>query len=211
MALHDCHVGLIDYDAGNIRSIENALDHLGARFARVRAAGDLAGMTHLLLPGVGAFGHCAGQLAATGLVPHLSRWAIDEGRPLLGICVGMQLLADTGEEQGIHRGLGLIGGTVAALVPAPPEVRVPHVGWNTVTFADAFGGFAPGDAADFYFDHSYAYGDPVHGTVLGTAEHGTRFAAIVRRGKLIGAQFHPEKSQAAGLKFLRGFLELPPC
>ncbi len=205
------HVGLIDYEAGNVRSIENALDHLGARFSRVRTTGDLDGKTHLLLPGVGAFGHCADKLRATGLVPALRQWAIDEGRPLLGICVGMQLLADRGEELGSHAGLGFIGGTVRALTPAPPQVRVPHVGWNDVTFAAPFGDFAAGEAADFYFDHSFAYHDPVHGEVLGTATHGETFCAAVRRGKLVAAQFHPEKSQSAGLRFVKAFLDLSPC
>lgn len=211
MSAAAAHVGLIDYEAGNVRSIENALDHLGARVSRVREAGELDGKTHLLLPGVGAFGHCADKLRATGLVPHLERWALAEDRPLLGICVGMQLLADRGEELGEHAGLGFVGGTVRKLASAPPAVRVPHVGWNDVTFAAPFGDFAAGERADFYFDHSFAYHDPVHGEVLGTAEHGERFAAIVRRGKLVAAQFHPEKSQRAGLRFLQAFLEIPPC
>lgn len=211
MAAGAAHVGLIDYEAGNVRSIENALDHLGARVNRVREAGELEGKTHLLLPGVGAFGHCADKLRATGLVPYLEQWAVTEGKPLLGICVGMQLLADRGEELGEHAGLGFVGGVVRALNSAPPAVRVPHVGWNDVEFAAPFGDFSAGERADFYFDHSFAYHDPVHGEVLGMAEHGERFAAIVRRGKLIAAQFHPEKSQRAGLRFLKGFLELPPC
>lgn len=211
MAAGAVHVGLIDYEAGNVRSIENALDHLGARVSRVREAGDLDGKTHLLLPGVGAFGHCADKLRATGLVPDLERWAIQENRPLLGICVGMQLLADRGEELGAHEGLGFVGGVVRQLTGNPPHVRVPHVGWNDVTFAEPFGDFKAGETADFYFDHSFAYHDPVHGSVVGSAEHGERFCAVVRRGKLVASQFHPEKSQRAGLRFLKGFLEIAPC
>lgn len=211
MATGAVHVGLIDYQAGNVRSIENALDHLGARFSRVREAGDMEGKTHLLLPGVGAFGHCAEKLRATGLVPHLERWAIADDRPLLGICVGMQLLADRGEELGDHAGLGFVGGVVRHLPSDPPRVRIPHVGWNDVAFTEPFGDFKSGDSADFYFDHSFAYHDPVYGSVIGTAQHGERFCAIVRRGKLVAAQFHPEKSQRAGLRFMKGFLEIPPC
>lgn len=211
MALGDRHVGLIDYRAGNVRSIENALDHLGARVRRVAEPGDLDGLTHLLLPGVGAFGHCAANLRATGLVPALTRWGLDEARPLLGICVGMQLLADWSEELGRHEGLGLIGGEVRALKADPPAVRVPHVGWNDVTFASAFGAFGAGASADFYFDHSFAYHAPRDGEVLGTCTHGETFCAAIRRGKLVAAQFHPEKSQQAGLRFLAGFLELDPC
>lgn len=211
MASRNRLVGLIDYQAGNVQSIENALDHLGARVRRVRSAADMDGPTHLLLPGVGAFGYCADKLRATGLVDDLRRWAIDEGRPMLGICVGMQLMADVGEEMGRHEGLGFIGGTVRAIAAAPPEVRVPHVGWNNVRFAEPFGSFAAGDEADFYFDHSYAYHDPVHGAPLGTCNHGVDFCALVRRGNLVAAQFHPEKSQEAGLRFLKGFLELGAC
>lgn len=203
-------VGIVDYQAGNVRSIENAFDHLGARVAPVRAEADLAGVTHVLLPGVGAFGFCAERLRASGLVPALERWAITEGRPMLGICVGMQLLADVGEELGRHAGLGWIGGVVREMEARPPEVRVPHVGWNEVTFEESFGDFAAGDSADFYFDHSFSFRDPVHGMTLGACTHGARFSAIVRRGNLVASQFHPEKSQEAGLRFLRGFLAVEP-
>lgn len=201
-------VGIVDYQAGNVRSIENAFEHLGARVVHVRADSDVAGLTHMLLPGVGAFGYCAERLEMSGLVPALRKWAIEDRRPMLGICVGMQLLADTGEELGSHAGLGWIGGTVRQLQSSPPAVRVPHVGWNEVTFEEPFGSFAAGDSADFYFDHSYAFHDPVHGTTLGSCEHGIRFSAIVRRGNLIAAQFHPEKSQEDGLRFLRSFLQV---
>lgn len=211
MAYRDCCVGLIDYEAGNIQSIENAFDHLGAHTRRVRREDDLQGVTHLLLPGVGAFGFCAEKLRATGLVPRLEAWALADGRPLLGICVGMQMMADVSEEMGRHEGLGWIGGVVREIPAAPPQVRVPHVGWNDVCFEQPFGGFAAGDAADFYFDHSYAFHAPVHGEVVGTCRHGEAFAAFVRRGNLLAAQFHPEKSQAAGLRFLAGFLDLAAC
>lgn len=203
-------VGLIDYQAGNIQSIENAFGHLGARTRRVRVPADIDGMTHLLLPGVGAFGFCADRLRATGLVDRLESWALQEARPMLGICVGMQLMADVGEERGEHAGLGWIGGRVQPMTATPPQVRVPHVGWNDVRFEQAFGSFAAGQSADFYFDHSYAYYNPVHGELIGSCQHGEQFCALVRRGKLVAAQFHPEKSQEAGLRLLSGFLDLEP-
>lgn len=203
-------VGIIDYEAGNIRSIENAIEHLGARVDRVTREGDLKEATHLLLPGVGAFSHCAQKLEATGLVPALRQAVVDEGKPLLGICVGMQLLADTGEELGGHPGLGWIGGTVRAMIAAPPAVRVPHVGWNDVRFEEDFGEFSAGSSADFYFDHSFAYHGPRNGRMLGSCEHGVRFPAALRDGNLVAAQFHPEKSQAAGLRFLAAFLAMDP-
>jgi glutamine amidotransferase len=204
------HVGIVDYQAGNIHSIQSAFEFLGARVLLVHAPGDLETLTHVVLPGVGAFGHCAEKLLATGLVPALERTMADAGTPLLGICVGMQLLADRGEEMGGHDGLGWIGGTVRPLTPAPPAIRVPHVGWNDVRFEEDFGPFSAGESADFYFDHSFAYHDPVHGRAIGRCDHGERFAAVVRKGNLVAAQFHPEKSQEAGLNFLRGFLALTP-
>lgn len=210
MSFSDRVVGLIDYQAGNIQSIDNAFGHLGARTRRISRAADIEGVTHLLLPGVGAFGFCADRLRSTGLVERLQRWALDEGRPMLGICVGMQLMADIGEERGEHVGLGWIGGRIGAMTAVPPGIRVPHVGWNDVRFEQPFGSFAAGQSADFYFDHSFAYFSPVHGEVVGSCEHGERFCALVRRGKLVAAQFHPEKSQEAGLRLLAGFLELTP-
>lgn len=201
-------VGIVDYSAGNIQSIENAFDHIGARTQRVRQESDLEALTHVLLPGVGAFGFCVDKLRDTGLIPALERWALTEGRPLLGICVGMQLMADRGEELGVHEGLGWVGGVVRELRADPPCIRVPHVGWNDVRFTEEFGPFAAGASADFYFDHSYALTAPTQGVALGLCDHGQEFTAAVRRGNLVAAQFHPEKSQSAGQRFLQGFLEL---
>jgi imidazole glycerol-phosphate synthase subunit HisH len=201
-------VGVVDYQAGNIQSIVNAIEHLGATAVRVRDPAQLAQATHALLPGVGAFGHCAERLRASGLVPALERWALKEGRPLLGICVGMQLLADWSEEMGRQQGLGWAGGTVQRLHAADRSVRVPHVGWNSARFDQAFGDFVPGDAADFYFDHSYAYRAPTRADTVASCQHGETFCAVIRRGSLVAAQFHPEKSQASGLRFLRAFLAL---
>ncbi|HTU12667.1 MAG TPA: imidazole glycerol phosphate synthase subunit HisH [Allosphingosinicella sp.] len=209
MNLRDRHVGIVDYKAGNVRSIENAIEHLGARIGNIRAPEDIEGFTHIVLPGVGAFGHCTEKLRATGLIPSLVEAVCAGGKPLLGICVGMQLLADFGEELGGHEGLGWIGGQVRALT-ASPGVRVPHVGWNEVTFQEEFGDFRVGDRADFYFDHSFAYHDPRDGRVIGSCDHGGRFAAIVGRGSITACQFHPEKSQTAGLRFVSNFLRTEP-
>jgi glutamine amidotransferase len=201
-------VGVVDYQSGNVHSVLNALETAGARTALVRRPEDFAGCSHLLLPGVGAFGFCADSLRASGLVEALEDWALRAQRPLLGICVGMQLLADRSEELGEHAGLGWIGGEVRRLQPrpGPPPVRVPHVGWNEVRFAEAYGDFAAGEAADFYFDHSYAYHAPRLGHEVAGAEHGERFCAMVRRDNLVAVQFHPEKSQSAGLRLLSSFL-----
>jgi glutamine amidotransferase len=201
-------VGLIDYQAGNIQSITNAIDYLGAQSLRIRSSADLNGVTHLLLPGVGAFGYCADRLRASGLLPAVEEWTFEKKRPILGICVGMQLLADSSDELGIQQGLGWAGGFVARLQSDNPTIRVPHVGWNTVEFGDEFGEYHKGDCADFYFDHSYAYATPTHGHTVASCTHGRTFSAVIRRDNLIAAQFHPEKSQAAGMKFLRSFLAM---
>lgn len=201
-------VGVVDYQAGNIRSIVNAIEHVGASAIRVTVPSDIGQATHLLLPGVGAFGFCAERLRASGLLPALTQWTLQERRPMLGICVGMQLLADWSDELGRQQGLGWTGGVVEALQAAPPAIRVPHVGWNTVRFDEAFGDFAAGSEADFYFDHSFALDAPTQGRRLAACTHGRPFTAALRHGNVVAAQFHPEKSQTAGMRFLRGFLEL---
>ncbi len=201
-------VGIVDYQAGNIRSITSALEHLGARAIRIRAPGDGNDATHLLLPGVGAFGFCAGRLRASGLLAYLEEWTLGRKRPTLGICVGMQLLADTSDEMGFQRGLGFCGGEVRRLTSTDPSVRIPHVGWNAAVFCDDFGEFKSGESADFYFDHTYGYRTPISGSVLATCHHGETFCAALRRDNLVAAQFHPEKSQAAGMRFLRSFMAM---
>lgn len=201
-------VGVIDYQAGNIQSIINAIDHLGAKSCRVSAPADLADVSHLVLPGVGAFGFCADRLRTSGLLGALEVWALADNRPILGICVGMQLLADSSEELGHQRGLGWGGGRVQKLQPTCSEIRVPHVGWNTVTFDEDFGEYRRGDNADFYFDHSYAYQAPTLAHRVAMCTHGQSFCAVIRCGNLVAAQFHPEKSQTAGMRFLRGFLDM---
>lgn len=201
-------VGIIDYQAGNIRSIASAFEHQGARVVRVRAEADIDDLSHLVLPGVGAFGYCARMLKESGLVPAIESWTFVLHKPTLGICVGMQLLADSSDELGLQQGLGWIGGEVRRLHSGDPLVRVPHVGWNTATFSRQFGTFAAGDSADFYFDHSFAYRKPTLGEPLAMCRHGGEFCAAVARDNLVAAQFHPEKSQAAGARFLQAFLRM---
>jgi glutamine amidotransferase len=139
------------------------------------------------------------------MIDGLAEWAIQGTRPLLGICVGMQMLADTGEEHGETPGLGWVPGRVSRL-PASSSARVPHVGWNDVRFEPSCKALG----ADFYFDHSYRFCPAEASHSLGTATHGTEFCAAVRKGSVVGVQFHPEKSQEAGLRFLRWFIETAP-
>jgi glutamine amidotransferase len=197
-------LALIDYGAGNLRSVANALAAAGAENVRVT---DDPGVVHaadrIVLPGVGAFGACMGALAALpGMVEALDRRVRQDGVPFLGICVGMQLMADAGEEMGTHAGLGWIGGTVRALAPAP-DLRIPHMGWNDVMPA------APHplvDRGEAYFLHSFAFDVADPADLLAATDHGGRVTAAIGRDNMIGVQFHPEKSQGYGLAFLRRFL-----
>ena len=203
-------VGVIDYKSGNIRSVINAIESIGAGSTLVQYPQDMKECTHLVLPGVGAFGFCADRLRSSGLLESLEHWALHDEKPLLGICVGMQLMADHSEELGRHQGLAWIGGTVEKLekTPLDPDVRVPHVGWNEVLFSESFGKFNAGESVDFYFDHSYAYHTPRLGREIGSTHHGQHFSSLIKRGNILAAQFHPEKSQAAGTRLLESFFAM---
>lgn len=211
-------VALIDYGSGNLRSAEKALSRAAAAAGlacqilvtddpeRVRLA------ERVVLPGVGAFGDCrAGLLARPGLAEALAEAAIVKGRPFLGICVGMQLLATRGVEHGVHEGLGWIPGEVVALTPSDPALKVPHMGWNElaeVAVHPLLSGLGPG--THVYFVHSYHFRTARPEHALARVDYGGPLAAVVGRDNLVGTQFHPEKSQAAGLKLLANFLSWRP-
>ena len=198
-------IGVIDYGMGNRRSVEKALEHVGARVALTSDHDTLQACDGLVLPGVGAFPQAMRNLDALGL-PELIRDLVGSGRPLLGICLGMQLLFDTSEELGGAAGLGLIGGEVTRLQAG--SLRVPHIGWNEVRFerASPLTAELPQGGCPFYHVHSFAARprDPEH--VVGSAEYGERFATIVGRDSVFGVQFHPEKSSRHGLRMLRSFV-----
>lgn len=197
-------VALIDYGAGNLRSARRALEAAGAEVLVTHSPADVLTADRIVLPGVGAFGQCINALRAVdGLEQALNKAVIEKGRPFLGICVGMQLLASEGHEHGVHRGLGWIAGTVERLVPADPALKVPHMGWNQVVPL-AGTPVSPGHA---YFVHSYALRAANSADVRATTDHGGEIVAIVGRGNITGVQFHPEKSQAWGLAFLRDWLK----
>jgi imidazole glycerol-phosphate synthase subunit HisH len=199
-------VALVDYGAGNLQSVRNALKAAGAEGVVVTADPDVvAKADRIVLPGVGAFAHCMGALAAIdGMVEALGVATGVGGKPFLGICVGMQLMADAGEEHGVTPGLGWVRGTVRAMRPADPALKIPHMGWNDVMPVAGAPLIEPGEA---YFLHGYAFdGDDV----LATTDHGGAVVAAIGRDNRIGVQFHPEKSQGYGLKFLSRFLEWKP-
>ena len=199
-------IALIDYGAGNLRSVHNALVAAGANDVAVTADPDVvAKADRIVLPGVGAFASCMNGLSAiTGLIEAMDRRVRDDGAPFLGICVGMQLLADAGEEHGRHAGLGWIGGTVRAFAPQP-GLRIPHMGWNDVEPSYAHPVIARGEA---YFLHSFHFADAFD--VAATSSHGGTFTAAVAKDNIVGVQYHPEKSQAYGLATLERFLAWRP-
>ncbi|KTT35626.1 imidazole glycerol phosphate synthase subunit HisH [Pseudomonas rhizoryzae] len=199
-------VCVLDYGAGNVRSVVNLFSSL----APTQLSNDpdvIAAASHLVLPGVGAFGAAMAKVEATLPLPLLRRLVLEEGRPFLGICVGMQLLAEEGLEFGRHRGLGWIPGTVERL--ASGDLPLPHVGWNDVR-PEREHPLLQGldDHPDFYFVHSYGFQTTEPADVLASVDYGQRFAAMIGRGNVLGVQFHPEKSQGPGRRLLRNFLEL---
>jgi glutamine amidotransferase len=197
---------LIDYGAGNLHSVANALKAAGASDVAITAdPAVVLGADRIVLPGVGSFKACAeGLRGCAGLEAALTERVLGAGVPFLGICVGMQLLATRGVEHGITPGLGWIPGEVRLIEPATPDIKIPHMGWNDVVARPQAALVESGEA---YFLHSYHFvaDDPAH--VLATTRHGQDLAAAVGRGNIVGTQFHPEKSQSFGLALLTRFLE----
>lgn len=207
---------IIDYGSGNLRSAQKAIERAadGASDIIVTADADaVRAADHIVLPGVGAFGDCAAGLRALpGMVEALEEVVIRGGRPFLGICVGMQLMASVGREHGTHEGLGWIAGEVVPLTPADESLKIPHMGWNELIVSKpehpCLEGISSRDHA--YFVHSYQFKVEDVGTVALEADYGGRFTAAVARDNLFGTQFHPEKSQATGLRLLANFLRWRP-
>ena len=198
-------LALIDYGAGNLHSVHNALKAAGAGDVHLTADPDVvAKADRIVLPGVGAFAHCMEALSAIdGMVAAMEQRVRVEGTPFLGICVGMQLLADAGVEHKTTRGLGWISGTVRAIAPAI-DLKIPHMGWNDVAPTQ---GAPLIEAGEAYFLHSYHFDAADDADVLAKTDHGGPLVAAVGRDNIMGVQFHPEKSQTYGINFLKRFLE----
>jgi glutamine amidotransferase len=199
-------LALIDYGAGNLHSVANALKAAGAQDVAITADPELVrGADRIVLPGVGAFGACAAALRSVpGMIDVLDQRVRRDGAPFLGICVGMQLMADVGEEMGEHKGLGWVKGRIRRLSPSDPAAKVPHMGWNDVRPTTPHPLIEMGEA---YFLHSYAFEGE---DVVATTDHAGAVVAAIARDNMAGVQFHPEKSQRYGLELLKRFLTWRP-
>jgi glutamine amidotransferase len=199
-------VCIVDYGSGNVRSVLNIFKDITESVQISNDAAVMNEATHVVLPGVGAFGEAMQKIDQLGLEPAMRRQALEKGKPFLGICVGMQVLAEEGLEFGRHKGMGWLPGSVRAL--DGKGERLPHIGWNDLVASKPsplLEGLPP--SPDFYFVHGYAMDTPAE-NVLARCRYGEEFAAVVGRDNVYGVQFHPEKSQAAGKILLKNFLRL---
>ena len=199
-------IAIIDYGMGNLRSVQKAFEFLGYEAVITDQAAQILSADHVILPGVGAFRDAMAHLTETGLDNTVRRVAAN-GTPLLGICLGMQLMFEHSEENGFYDGLGLFPGTVTRF-PAM-GLKIPHMGWNTLKTYDC-PLFDAGDDPCVYFVHSYCMADISDDWTAATCEYGIPFTAVIAKNNVMAAQFHPEKSGDAGLRMLRRFAEWIP-
>jgi len=197
-------VAVVDYGMGNLLSVRNALLHLGAEVVSADTAAGLREAHAVVLPGVGAFGEAMRQLKARELLGGLEEEVRTRGKPMLGICLGMQLLGERGEELGVHQGLGWVPGDVRRLSAAP--LRIPHIGWSEVAGEGPLFRGIPERTA-FYFVHSFHFVAADPAVVRGTTDYGGPFVSAVQQGNVHAVQFHPEKSHKWGLALLKNFLD----
>lgn len=205
-------VALIDYGAGNLRSVANALRELGVEPVIAASPDALQGATHLILPGVGSFGDCMEQLASRDLLTAIREW-VAAGKPYFGICLGYQILFDSSEETPGVAGLGIVPGTVRRFKEAP-GLKIPHMGWNSVVPRKADTGNWAGLGAEpyFYYVHSYFPVPDDDAVIAAETTYGEdTFSAAIELPNLFACQFHPEKSQDAGIRLIRNFLEIEPA
>lgn len=198
-------IAIIDYDAGNIKSVEKALLLLGEEVKITDDAQEILSADKVVLPGVGAFGDAMGNLERRGLVPVI-RETVEKGTPFLGICLGLQLLFESSEESPGTPGLGILSGSILR-IPDEPGLKIPHMGWNSLDIqpgARLFSGI--GQGAYVYFVHSYYLKASDPSIVAASAEYGVRIHASVEKGNVFACQFHPEKSSAVGMQILRNFI-----
>ena len=213
-------VAIIDYGAGNLHSASKAFERMAREVGGIDVAvtadpEQVRRADRIMLPGVGAFADCkAGLDAVPGMIEVLEEQVIGAGKPFLGVCVGMQLMASEGREKAVTAGLGWIAGAVERIKSSDPHLKIPHMGWNTIDIVKRHAlldGIPDGpDGLHAYFVHSYHLVTENEGTRIATADYGGSVTACVGRDNLFGAQFHPEKSQALGLRLIENFLRWTP-
>lgn len=206
-------IAVVDYGSGNLHSVTKAFEAIGAEVRIASSAGDLEEAERIVLPGVGSFAEGMRNLRRSGLVEALSEQVLVRRKPFLGICLGMQMLSEEGNEDGVHAGLGWIRGRVVAMTPADRGLKIPHMGWNDVTPSGNAREFFAGLPAKtaFYFAHSYHLIDAEPANVAATTDYGGPVVAAVRKDNIFATQFHPEKSQHIGLLMLRNFAHWKPA
>jgi len=204
-------IAIVDYGMGNLLSVNNAFEMLGARAHICSDPEQLRDADRIILPGVGAFRDCISNLTKRGFVKALNEEVLQRGKPVLGICLGMQVMARTSVEGGLHQGLGWFDAEVVRLRPSDPSLRVPHIGWNETAWrSDSPFFLRLPRRADFYFVHSYYMKCKFETDVEATCDHGGMITAAVRKNNIFATQFHPEKSQDLGLRVLENFLSWVP-
>ena len=205
-------VAIIDYGRGNVRSVANAVEYCGADAVITADPRAIDDATHIILPGVGAFGDAMAALRDRELPDVLGRQIFERGKPFLGVCLGMQLLATRSTEHGEHAGLGWIGGEVVRLAPGPDALKVPHMGWNNISVRNPHPLMEglKANQLNFYFVHSFHFCADDPNSVVAVCDYGLPFSAVVAKDNIIAAQFHPEKSQDSGIDVLEKFIAWSP-
>lgn len=203
-------VGIIDYGMGNLLSVQNAVEYIGQKVKIITNPTEIKSVDKLILPGVGAFDDCVLNLKSNGFIESLNEEVLINKVPILGICLGMQVMALSSEEGSLgSNGLGWFDAQIVKIQPSDNTFRIPHVGWSTLkTSSNSIFKAIPKENADFYFVHSYYMSCKNQDDVIATFEHGGEFTAAVHKENIYGMQFHPEKSQTYGLQILENFISI---